>query len=51
MRTALITGGSRGIGRAIVEEFTANGYAVAFTYAQNSEAARQLVEFTNPMDE
>lgn len=44
MRIALVTGGSRGIGRAIVEEFTANGYAVAFTYAQSSDAARQLVE-------
>ena len=35
MKTALVTGGSRGIGRAIVEEFTAEGYAVAFTYASN----------------
>jgi len=44
MRTALVTGGSRGIGRAIVEEFTASGYAVAFTYAQNRDAARQLAD-------
>jgi 3-oxoacyl-[acyl-carrier protein] reductase len=40
----LITGGSRGIGRAMVEEFAAAGYAVAFTYGSNREAADALVE-------
>ncbi len=44
MSTALITGGSRGIGKAMVEEFAAAGYAVAFTYAENSAAAEALVE-------
>lgn len=44
MKAALVTGGSRGIGRAIVEEFSATGYAVAFTYARNCEAAQQLVD-------
>jgi 3-oxoacyl-[acyl-carrier protein] reductase len=44
MRTLLVTGGSRGIGRAIVEEFSAEGYAVAFTYSNSREAARQLVD-------
>jgi len=44
MNVALITGGSRGIGRAIVEEFSAAGYGVAFTYATNSEAAQGLVD-------
>jgi len=43
MKTALITGGSRGIGRALVEEFAAAGYAVAFTYAENRQAADELV--------
>jgi 3-oxoacyl-[acyl-carrier protein] reductase len=38
----LVTGGSRGIGRAIVEEFAAEGHRVAFTYAGNVEAARAL---------
>ena len=44
MKAALITGGSRGIGRAIVEEFAAAGYAVAFTYSQNADAANSLVQ-------
>jgi 3-oxoacyl-[acyl-carrier protein] reductase len=40
----LITGGSRGIGRAIVEEFSAAGHATAFTYSRDSAAAEGLVE-------
>lgn len=43
-KVALITGGSRGIGRALVEEFAAVGYAVAFTWASNQNAADELVE-------
>jgi len=42
--TALVTGGSRGIGRAIVEELVAGGHAVAFTYSANKEAADALVD-------
>jgi len=41
-KVALITGGTRGIGRAIVEEFAAAGYAVAFTYAASVESAEKL---------
>ena len=44
MKVALVTGGSRGIGRAIVEELCAAGYAVAFTYSRSAESARELEE-------
>ena len=44
MKVAFVTGGSRGIGKAIVEEFCAAGYAVAFTYSSNREAADALVQ-------
>ncbi|MSV27325.1 MAG: SDR family oxidoreductase [Bryobacterales bacterium] len=43
MSVVLVTGGSRGIGRAIVEEFSGAGHKVAFTYAGNTAAA-QLVQ-------
>ena len=42
MKTALITGGSRGIGRAMVELFSSSGYRVAFTYKQSKEASDEL---------
>jgi 3-oxoacyl-[acyl-carrier protein] reductase len=42
MRAALVTGGSRGIGRAIVERLVTEGYSVAFTYRSAGEAAREL---------
>jgi 3-oxoacyl-[acyl-carrier protein] reductase len=45
MSVALITGGSRGIGRALVQEFSTAGYGVAFTYASNENAANSLVQF------
>ena len=44
MKVALVTGGTRGIGKALVEEFTAAGYGVAFTYGQSAQAAGELVE-------
>jgi NAD(P)-dependent dehydrogenase (short-subunit alcohol dehydrogenase family) len=37
---ALVTGGSRGIGRGICIELARGGYAVAINYAGNEEAAR-----------
>jgi 3-oxoacyl-[acyl-carrier protein] reductase len=40
---ALITGGSRGIGRAIAARLAADGAAVVFTYATESAAAKKLV--------
>lgn len=41
-KTALITGGTRGIGCAIVRLFAAQGCNVAFTYVSSEEKARQL---------
>src|SRR5436190_10982539 len=38
---ALVTGGSRGIGRGICVALAQQGYAVAINYAGNEEAARQ----------
>jgi 3-oxoacyl-[acyl-carrier protein] reductase len=46
MRTALITGGSRGIGRAIVERLSREGWRVAFTYHEREDAAREVAEAT-----
>ncbi len=40
---ALVTGGSRGIGRAIVKRLAADGAAVVFSYLQDEAAAQAVV--------
>ncbi|WP_405752069.1 MULTISPECIES: SDR family oxidoreductase [unclassified Streptomyces] len=42
-RTAVVTGGSRGIGRAIVERLCRDGADVVFNYATSEEAAAEVV--------
>ena len=42
-KTALVTGGSRGIGRAIVERLAADGADVTFFYRDNADAAEAVV--------
>ena len=41
-KTALVSGGSRGIGRAIVKALAREGARVAFTYLQNKSAADEI---------
>ena len=43
-KVALVTGGSRGIGKAIVTILANTGAAVAFTYRQSTAAAEELIK-------
>ncbi len=49
MKRVLITGGTRGIGRAMVELFAQSGYQVAFTYKNSENAAKSLAELTGAL--
>lgn len=43
-KTALVTGGSRGIGEAIVRKFAEQGANVAFTYRSSEDRAKTLAD-------
>ncbi len=46
MKTIVVTGGSRGIGRACVEGFTQRGDRVFFLYEKNHRAAQEVASAT-----
>ena len=43
-RTALVTGGSRGIGKAICMDLARKGFDVVFSFANSEEAAKEVEE-------
>lgn len=46
-KVALVTGGSRGIGRSIVDNFISNGYRVAFTYNKSEDISMDMIKYYN----
>ncbi|MEV6342269.1 SDR family oxidoreductase [Actinoplanes sp. NPDC051851] len=48
-KTAIVTGGSRGIGRGIVRRLTADGARVVFTYRADHEAAAAVTAETGAL--
>ena len=43
-RVAVVTGGSRGIGRAVCKTLAKEGFALAVNYAGNEAAAKKTAE-------
>jgi 3-oxoacyl-[acyl-carrier protein] reductase len=48
-KVSVVTGGTRGIGRAILLDLAANGADVAFNYHKSADLARELVETVQGM--
>ena len=42
MKTVIVTGGSRGIGAAIVEELASNNYNIVLNYNNSEQSAKQI---------
>jgi NAD(P)-dependent dehydrogenase (short-subunit alcohol dehydrogenase family) len=49
-KTVLVTGGSSGIGKSIVNLLATKGFAVLFTYNAKKESAQQIVEQLAPYE-
>lgn len=49
MKTAIISGGSRGIGQALVTRLSQEGWRIAFSYHQSEDAAKALAEQTGAL--
>lgn len=49
-KTVLITGGSRGIGKGIVEAFAKEGYNIVFSYNNSTDAAIKLAQIVELAD-
>lgn len=47
---AFVTGGSRGIGRAIVLKYVGEGWGVAFTYSSNQAAAEETIALAKALN-
>ncbi len=43
-KTILVTGGSKGIGRAVAVAFASSGASVAFTYSSDNKAAKKTID-------